>query len=131
MNLLLIVIPIAGLIVIAALLAFRWAVKDGQLDDLETPALRMLHDDEPGPRRRPVPDPPPGVAQEADDPGADGGGDPASAMVVAAVLAAGVEGDADLDGEANEGAPVGDGPVDDSSRDSGDSGDGSGGGDDE
>lgn len=46
MTLLLIVVPLAAVIVIAALLAFRWAVKSGQLDDLETPAVRMLHDDD-------------------------------------------------------------------------------------
>lgn len=32
--------------VAAALAAYRWAVRDGQFDDLETPALRVLHDDE-------------------------------------------------------------------------------------
>ncbi len=30
-----------------AVLALLWAVRSGQLDDLETPALRMLHDDPP------------------------------------------------------------------------------------
>ncbi|MEO0650640.1 MAG: cbb3-type cytochrome oxidase assembly protein CcoS [Planctomycetota bacterium] len=47
MGLLIVVVPIAVAIVVAALVAFRWAVKSGQLDDLETPAVRMLHDDEP------------------------------------------------------------------------------------
>lgn len=46
MEILYVVVPIAVAIVVAGLLAFRWAVRSGQLDDLETPALRMLHDDE-------------------------------------------------------------------------------------
>ena len=46
MGLLYVVVPIAVGVVVAALLAFRWAVRSGQLDDLETPAVRMLHDDE-------------------------------------------------------------------------------------
>ena len=41
---------LAVLFVILAVAAFRWAVRDGQLDDLETPAMRVLSDDE----RRPV-----------------------------------------------------------------------------
>ena len=37
-----------GLVLFAgAVLALLWAVRSGQLDDLETPALRMLHDDLP------------------------------------------------------------------------------------
>jgi len=41
-----IVLPLALLIVLAAVLAFVWATRHGQFDDLETPALRMLHDDD-------------------------------------------------------------------------------------
>jgi cbb3-type cytochrome oxidase maturation protein len=48
------VLPLALVIVGAAVGAFVWAARRGQFDDLETPALRMLHDDE---GRRP---PPPG-----------------------------------------------------------------------
>ena len=47
MSVLYVVLPLALLAAGAWLLAFRWAVRDGQLDDLETPAARMLHDDEP------------------------------------------------------------------------------------
>lgn len=36
---------LAAVFVLAAMLAFRWAVRDGQLDDLDTPALRILGDD--------------------------------------------------------------------------------------
>jgi cbb3-type cytochrome oxidase maturation protein len=46
-GILYVVVPIAVAIVVLALLAFRWAVRSGQLDDLDTPAVRMLHDDEP------------------------------------------------------------------------------------
>lgn len=42
----------AGLgLFVCAVIGLLWLVRSGQLDDLETPALRMLHDDEPaGPR---------------------------------------------------------------------------------
>jgi len=46
MSVLYIVVPVALLIVAVAVGAFVWAANRGQLDDLETPALRMLHDDE-------------------------------------------------------------------------------------
>jgi cbb3-type cytochrome oxidase maturation protein len=47
METLLIVLPLALLFVAAALLVFRWAVRTGQFDDLDTPPLRMLFDDPP------------------------------------------------------------------------------------
>jgi cbb3-type cytochrome oxidase maturation protein len=46
MSVLYIVVPVALLIVAMAVGAFVWAANRGQFDDLETPALRMLHDDE-------------------------------------------------------------------------------------
>ena len=45
MSVLYIVVPLAIVIVGAAVVAFVWAARDGQLDDLETPAVRMLFDD--------------------------------------------------------------------------------------
>jgi cbb3-type cytochrome oxidase maturation protein len=36
---------VALLLAAAALLVFIWAVRAGQFDDLETPALRILHED--------------------------------------------------------------------------------------
>ena len=51
MSVLYIVLPLAILIAIAAVAAFVWMVKGGQLDDLDTPALRILHDEAP---RRPT-----------------------------------------------------------------------------
>jgi len=47
METLLIVLPLALLFVAASLLVFRWAVRTGQFDDLDTPPLRMLFDDSP------------------------------------------------------------------------------------
>ena len=45
MSVVYIVLPIALLIVAAAVGAFVWSARSGQMDDLETPAVRMLHDD--------------------------------------------------------------------------------------
>jgi cbb3-type cytochrome oxidase maturation protein len=44
-SVLYIVLPLAIVIVAAAVLAFVWSARSGQMDDLETPAVRMLHDD--------------------------------------------------------------------------------------
>lgn len=56
MSVLYLVVPLAILIVAGAVWAYLWATGSGQMDDLETPALRMLHDDVPSSRvnaRRP------------------------------------------------------------------------------
>jgi len=45
MSVLYIVLPLALLVVAAAVAAFVWATRHGQFDDLDTPAVRMLHDD--------------------------------------------------------------------------------------
>ena len=51
MSVIFIVLPLALIVVLAAVAAFTWAARRGQFDDLETPAIRMLHDeDEEGPR---------------------------------------------------------------------------------
>lgn len=47
MSVLFIAVPVALLLAGSAVLAFLWAARGGQLDDLDTPPLRMLHDDEP------------------------------------------------------------------------------------
>jgi len=50
-----IVLPLALIFAAIAVGAFIWAVRQGQLDDLETPAARMLlDDDEPAKRRAPT-----------------------------------------------------------------------------
>lgn len=46
MSVVYIALPIALLISIAFVVSFVWQVRTGQLDDLETPAMRMLFDDE-------------------------------------------------------------------------------------
>lgn len=49
MSLLFIVLPLSLLLVAVAVGVFIWAARSGQLDDLETPARRVLLDDD-GPR---------------------------------------------------------------------------------
>ena len=56
MSVLFIVIPLVLLVVLAAVLAYIWAARRGQFDDLETPALRILHeeaDEQTGASRKP------------------------------------------------------------------------------
>jgi cbb3-type cytochrome oxidase maturation protein len=48
MSVVFILLPLALVIAAVAVGAFLWAVRTGQLDDLDTPALRVLHDDEEG-----------------------------------------------------------------------------------
>jgi cbb3-type cytochrome oxidase maturation protein len=52
MSVLYLVVPLALVIVGAALAAFIWATNRGQFDDLDTPPMRMLHDDEERPTNR-------------------------------------------------------------------------------
>jgi cbb3-type cytochrome oxidase maturation protein len=55
-----------GLLLFAiGLLGLWWALRSGQMDDLDTPAWRMLADDqaEPGPQR-----PPPSITPREDRP---------------------------------------------------------------
>ena len=52
MSVIYIVLPLALVMAGVGLWAFIWAVRGGQLDDLETPAIRMLHDD-PAPKAAP------------------------------------------------------------------------------
>jgi len=46
MTVLYVLVPMAILLGGGAVVAFLWATRDGQLDDLETPPLRILHDDD-------------------------------------------------------------------------------------
>ncbi len=52
MSVLFIVVPLALVIATVAVGAFVWSVRGGQLDDLDSPALRMLHDESPRANRR-------------------------------------------------------------------------------
>jgi len=53
MNSLLILVPISLLLLGAAVWALVWAVRHGQFDDLQTPALDILVDDKPTTRETP------------------------------------------------------------------------------
>jgi cbb3-type cytochrome oxidase maturation protein len=46
MSVLFLVVPLATVLVGVAVWAFVWAARRGQFDDLDTPAMRMLHDDD-------------------------------------------------------------------------------------
>lgn len=46
MSALFVVLPLALILVSGAVGAFLWAARRGQFDDLDTPAVRVLHDDE-------------------------------------------------------------------------------------
>lgn len=46
MSILYLMIPMGILIVIGAIWAFFWAVNSGQFDDLDSPAWRILLDDD-------------------------------------------------------------------------------------
>ncbi|PJK00562.1 cbb3-type cytochrome oxidase assembly protein CcoS [Lysobacteraceae bacterium NML91-0213] len=50
MNILLLLIPLSLLLLLAAIAAFVWAVRRGQFDDLDSPAIDILAD-EPAPER--------------------------------------------------------------------------------
>lgn len=58
MNILLALIPVSLALLLLAIGAFLWAVKRGQFDDLDTPPLDILGDDEqpaPPPEKRDAP----------------------------------------------------------------------------
>lgn len=46
MSVIYLALPVALLIAATALIAFRWCLKDGQYDDLDTPASRAVFDDD-------------------------------------------------------------------------------------
>ena len=46
MSVIYIALPIALFLAILAVSGFIWSVREGQLDDLDTPAVRMLHEDD-------------------------------------------------------------------------------------
>lgn len=49
MSVLWIVVPLALLVAAGAVAAFIWAARSGQFDDLDSPSVRMLEEDERGP----------------------------------------------------------------------------------
>ena len=46
MGVLYVLIPLALLLGVGAVVAFWWAVRNGQFDDAETPAVRILFEDQ-------------------------------------------------------------------------------------
>ena len=52
MSVVFVLVPIGLVIGVAAIAAFLWATRQGQFDDLDTPALRILGDDPNQPRDR-------------------------------------------------------------------------------
>lgn len=55
MNILLLLVPMSLLLLAAAIWAFVWAVRRGQFEDLDTPALDILRDDPRDLQQRPEP----------------------------------------------------------------------------
>ena len=50
MSVIYLVLPLALVIIGLAVGAFIWAARKGQFDDLTTPAMRVLHEDDARPR---------------------------------------------------------------------------------
>ncbi len=51
MSVIYIVLPLALLVVLAAVIAFVWAARSGQFDDTDTPAIRPLIEDDEAPKQ--------------------------------------------------------------------------------
>lgn len=45
MSVIFIVVPLAAVVVLAAVFAFVMSARSGQFDDMDTPAIRVLHDE--------------------------------------------------------------------------------------
>ena len=52
MAILLLLIPLSLMLLAVAVWAFAWAVRRGQFDDLDTPAIDILRDDDRPPPRK-------------------------------------------------------------------------------
>lgn len=73
MATLFVLIPLAMVFVFIAIGAFVWAARSGQFDDMETPRVRVLFDDEDAPGEASAPlstDAPSGAGRDARSPGA-------------------------------------------------------------
>ncbi len=68
MNILFVLIPLGVMLLGVAVAAFIWAVGNGQYDDLDSPAWRILLDDERKPPEQADPSP-----EASDHPPKDGG----------------------------------------------------------
>jgi cbb3-type cytochrome oxidase maturation protein len=54
MSIIFVIVPITLLLSLTAVAAFAWATRSGQFDDLQTPAVRALHDPAMSPTEPPV-----------------------------------------------------------------------------
>lgn len=54
MTIVYVLIPLGLMLLALAVWAFFWAVNNGQFDDLDTPAHRILHDDDTAPSDSPA-----------------------------------------------------------------------------
>ena len=63
MEILYLLIPVSILLLLVAVAAFVWAVKNGQFEDLEGPAYRIIMDDD----NDPLIPPPPGQKKKIVD----------------------------------------------------------------
>lgn len=64
MSILVLLVPLAVILAGCALAGFLWSVRSGQLDDMTTPALRILHDE--GTLHRPSGECVPGPSRSSD-----------------------------------------------------------------
>ena len=46
-SIIFLILPVTLILCGSAVIAFAWATRSGQFDDLETPAIRLLHDEIP------------------------------------------------------------------------------------
>ncbi len=58
MNIIYILIPLGLILLLLAVVAFFWAVRSGQFDDLESPAWRVVLDDDRAPPTADTPEKP-------------------------------------------------------------------------
>jgi cbb3-type cytochrome oxidase maturation protein len=47
MNILLLLVPLSLALLVLIVAAFIWAVRSGQFEDMDAPALDILHEEEP------------------------------------------------------------------------------------
>ncbi|KAB7628195.1 cbb3-type cytochrome oxidase assembly protein CcoS [Alkalilimnicola sp. S0819] len=72
MNIILVLIPLGIMLLGVAIWAFFWAVNNGQFDDLDSPAYRILMEDKaPAPGRGQQDDSEPGATPEDGEQGGD------------------------------------------------------------
>ena len=46
MSIIFLILPLTLVLSVGAVAAFAWATRSGQFDDLETPAVRLLHEND-------------------------------------------------------------------------------------